>query len=143
MGGVAAVLHGAPIQTFDVDLVYSREPANIDRILAALKSLDAVFRMQPERRLRPTEGHFAGVGHLNLVTRFGPLDLLGTIGQNLGFAELLPQSSEMDVGEGTTVRVLNLETIISIKEQLASEKDVATLPILRRTLREQQIKKNT
>ena len=40
----------------------------------------------------------------------------------------------MDIGGGISVRVLNLETIISIKEQLASEKDLVGLPILRRTL---------
>lgn len=141
VGGVAAVLNGAPIQTFDLDVVYSREPANIHRMLAALETMDAIFRMQPERRLRPTKGHLAAGGHLNLVTRFGPLDLLGTIGQNLGFAELLPQSIEMEIGQGTSVRVLNLETIISIKEKLASEKDIAALPILRRTLSELRTKK--
>ncbi len=41
--GVAAVLNGAPIDTFDLDLVYSRDPANIDRLLTALESLDAIF----------------------------------------------------------------------------------------------------
>src|SRR6266478_3699191 len=82
VGGLAAVLNGAPIQTFDVDLVFSREPANIDRLLAVLRSLDAVFRMQPDRRLRPDRSHLAGGGHLNLLTSFGPLDLLGTIGEN-------------------------------------------------------------
>jgi predicted nucleotidyltransferase len=136
VGGVAAVLNGAPIHTFDVDVVYSREPGNIDRILAVLDSLDAVFRIQPERRLRPARSHIAGGGHLNLMTRFGPLDLLGTIGKGAGFAELLPQSDEMDIGQGIRVRVLNLETIISTKEQVASEKDLAVLPILRRTLDE-------
>jgi hypothetical protein len=39
------------------------------------------------------------------------------------------------------VRVLNLETLISIKEQLASEKDIAMLPLLRRTLDEIRKKK--
>jgi len=142
VGGVAAVLHGAPVQTFDIDLVYSLEPANVDRILAVLESLDAVFRIQPERRLRPARSHLAGGGHLNLVTRLGPLDLLGAIGQNSGFAELLPKSDEMDVGNGIRVRVLNLETIISTKEQVASEKDLAVLPILRRTLHEIRRKKD-
>ena len=70
------------------------------------------------------------------MTRFGPVDLLGTIGENLGFTELLPQSKEVDVGDGIRVRVLNLETIIRVKEQLRSEKDLAVLPILRRTLEE-------
>jgi hypothetical protein len=105
VGGVAAVLNGAPIQTLDVGLVYSREPGNIDRISAVLESLDAVFRIQPERRLR-ARSHLAGGGHLNLMTCLGPLDLLGTIGQDAGFAELLPQSDEMDIGHGIRVRVL-------------------------------------
>jgi hypothetical protein len=42
----------------------------------------------------------------------------------------------MAIGEGISVWVLNLETLISLKEQLGSEKDLAVLPILRQTLRE-------
>ena len=75
-----------------------------------------------------------------MLTRYGPVDLLATIGQDLGFSDLLPHSDEMDIGEGIRVRVLNLETLISIKERLASEKDVAMLPILRQTLREMKKK---
>jgi predicted nucleotidyltransferase len=142
VGGLAAVLNGAPIQTFDVDLVYSREPANIDRLLAVLRSLDAVFRIQPERRLRPDRSHLAGGGHLNLLTSFGPLDLLGTIGENLAFPDLLSHSHEMEVGQGIHIRVLNLETLISMKERLASEKDLAMLPVLRRTLSETRKKRD-
>jgi len=67
-GGVAAVLHGAPIQTFDVDIVHARGAANIMRLLAVLESLDAVFRAQPERRLKPSIEHVSGPGHLNLIT---------------------------------------------------------------------------
>ena len=117
-------------------MVYSREPANVDRLVHFLRDIDAIFRIQPERRLRPTGSHLAGGGHLNLLTRYGPIDLLATIGQNLNFSDLLPHSNEMDIGDGIRVRVLNLETLISIKEQLASEKDVAMLPVLRQTLRE-------
>ena len=135
VGGLAAVLNGAPIHTYDIDLVYSREQANVDRLLNFLREIDAIFRLQPERRLRPTASHLAGGGHLNLLTRYGPVDLLGTIGDNLSYSDLLPRSDEMEIGEGIRVRVLNLETLISIKEQLASDKDLAVLPILRQTLR--------
>ncbi len=134
VGGVAAVLNGAPVDTFDTDVVYSPEPANLDRILVFLSDVDAIFRVQPERRLRPNASHLAGSGHLNLLTSYGPLDLLGTIGRNLGYLELLPHSKELDIGEGLRVRVLDLETIIAIKEELGSEKDRATLPVLRQTL---------
>jgi predicted nucleotidyltransferase len=94
-----------------------------------------------KRRLRPTGSHLTAGGHLNLLTRYGPVDLLATIGQNLDYSDLLQHSSEMDIGDGNRVRVLNLETLISIKEQLASEKDVAMLPILRQTLLEMKKKR--
>src|SRR6266404_6774334 len=136
VGGLAAVLNGAPVDTYDVDVVHSREPANIERLLSFLQEIDAVFRIQPERRLPPTASHLAGGGHLNLITSLGPIDLLGTIGPGLSFSDLLPLSHEMAISEGMRIRVLNLETLISIKEQLASEKDLAILPILRQTLRE-------
>jgi hypothetical protein len=141
VGGLAAVLNGAPIQTYDVDLVYSREPVNIERLLAVLASMDAIFRIQPERRLRPMASHLAASGHLNLLTRYGPLDLLATIGRGLAYGDLLSHSTGMDIGEGLLIPVLDLETLIAIKEQVGGEKDTAMLPILRQTLNE--IRKRT
>lgn len=41
VGGVSAVLQGAPIATFGLDLVHSREPRNIARLIEALKELGA------------------------------------------------------------------------------------------------------
>jgi hypothetical protein len=136
VGGVAAVLNGAPIDTFDVDVVHSREAANIDRLLPVLEGLDAVYRMQPERRLRPSASHLSSPGHQNLITRYGPLDLLGTIGRDLGYHDLIPHSAELAISQELRIRVLDLETLIAIKEELGGEKDRAVLPILRRTLEE-------
>jgi hypothetical protein len=137
-GGPAAVLNGAPVNTFDIDVVHSREPANIDRLLVVLGELDAVLRIQPERRLKPNASHLASAGHLNLITQYGPLDLLGTIGRALGHQELIPHSVELAISEGVRIRVLDLETLIAVKEELAGEKDRAMLPILRRTLEEKR-----
>lgn len=131
------MLDGAPIHTYDLDIVHSRGAANIARLLPVLEELDAVYRIQPERRLRPTASHLASRGH-HLITRHGPLDLLGMIGRDLGYQDLVPHSVEMDIGEGIRVRVLDLETLIAIKEELAGEKDLAVLPILRRTLQEKK-----
>ena len=36
------------------------------------------------------------------------------------------------------IRVLDLATVIAVKEEVGGEKDLAVLPILKRTLREQQ-----
>jgi hypothetical protein len=140
VGGVAAVLNGAPVQTFDIDIVYEASAENIERLLGVLASLDAIFRIQPDRRLRPTASHLSGKGHLNLLTISGPLDLLGTIGRNLSYEDLLSHCLEMDIGGDIRVKVLDLETLISIKDQLRGDKDLAVLPILRQTLRESKKK---
>jgi hypothetical protein len=72
VGGVSAVLHGAPVTTFDLDVVHARNRENIARVLAALEELDAVYRAQPERQLRPDKSHLEGPGHQLLLTKFGP-----------------------------------------------------------------------
>ncbi len=138
VGGLAAVLNGAPVNTYDVDVVHSRRSENVARLLPVLESLDAIYRIQPLRRLRPNASHLVGPGHSNLMTKYGHLDFLGTIGEDLTYEDLLPDSEEMDLGEGLRIRVLKLEKLIEIKEQLNGEKDRAVLPILRRTLEEKR-----
>ncbi len=43
---------------------------------------------------------------------------------------------ELKVGAGLSVRVLDLATLIKVKEEVAHEKDRAVLAVLRRTLEE-------
>jgi hypothetical protein len=138
VGGVAAVLQGAPINTFDLDIVHSTDPANVSRVLAALDEFDAIYRAQPDLRLRPTASHLSSAGHQLLLTRLGPLDLLGSIGNGRTYPDLLLHTTELKAGPSLSVRVLDLETQIAIKEEVGGEKDRAALPILRRTLEERR-----
>jgi len=57
VGGVCAVLHGAPVTTFDLDLVHSRSSDNLARLLSALKELDAYYRGREGHRLTPGLSH--------------------------------------------------------------------------------------
>jgi hypothetical protein len=136
VGGIAAGLEGVPGSTLDLDVVHSRQPDNIARLLRALDSLEATYRTR--RELKPDESHLASPGHQLLMTRFGPLDILGTIGRSRSYDDLLPHTHELEVGEGLRVRVLNLETLIAVKEEVAGERDLAVLPIMRRTLEEKR-----
>ena len=72
------------------------------------------------------------------MTRYGPLDILGAIGKGRGFEELSARTVELEVSSELQVQVLDLATLIQIKEELGSEKDLAMLPILRRTLEEKR-----
>ena len=136
VGGVCAVLHGAPLATFDLDVVHSREPHNLARLMAALEELDAHYRFAGRRDKRPGPSHLASAGHQLLMTRFGPLDLLGTIGQGHDYGQLLHETVELEIGGGLKVRVLSLERLVKTKEETGQEKDKAVLPVLRRLLEE-------
>ncbi|MGH9749078.1 MAG: hypothetical protein ACRD6R_04040 [Candidatus Polarisedimenticolia bacterium] len=137
VGGVSAVLQGAPISTFDLDLVHSREPRNIARLVEALQELGAYYRGQGTRRIEPSPTLLASPGHQLLLTVHGPLDLLGTIGKGEGYEELIGATEELVVGP-VRLRVLGLPALIKSKEAAGREKDKAVLSILRRTLEEQR-----
>ena len=133
VGGVAAILEGAPISTFDVDVVYHRTDDNNARLAAALGELNALYKDPAGRRIVPDEAKLATI-HLHLLqTDLGPLDVLLRVGDDLTYAQLLRRSIEYEVA-GLRLKVLNLETVIESKEFANRDKDRATLPILRRTL---------
>ncbi len=136
VGGVAAVLNGAPIATFDLDIVHARDDENIQRLMAALVELDARYRDPAGRVLRPEPLSLGGTGHHLFITTCGPLDVLGMVGQNEGYDDLVVNGRVLTIG-GHAVRVLDLPALIRTKEAAGRDKDKAALPVLRRALAEQ------
>lgn len=130
-------MHGAPVSTFDLDIVHSRSEDNLTRLKEALEDLDAYYRTRRDKRLIPDITHLASPGHQLLMTRFGPLDLLGAIGDGKSYEDLIEQTSKESL-ENMSVYLLNLETLINIKEKIGREKDNAVLPVLRSTLKEKK-----
>jgi hypothetical protein len=96
----------------------------------------AVYRSQPERQLRPGESHLSGEGHQLLLTKFGALDVLGMIGKSRDWDDLREHSRAVEVEPGILLQVLDLETLIAVKEELGFPKDLAVLPILKQALKE-------
>ena len=130
-------MHGAPVSTFDLDIVHSRSEDNLTRLMEALEDLDAYYRTRQDKRLIPDITHLASPGHQLLMTRFGPLDLLGAVGDGKSYEDLIEQTSKENL-ENISVYLLNLETLINIKEKIGREKDNAVLPVLRSTLEEKK-----
>src|SRR5688572_28515482 len=90
-------------------------------MLMALDELDAVFRLD-DRRLRPNASHLEGPGHLLLKTRFGVLDLLGTVEETTTFESLLEDSVRVDL-EDISILVLSLDRLLKMKRKLNRPKD--------------------
>lgn len=74
-------------------------------------------------------------GHKLLMTRCGPLDMLGFAGNQHDYQELAQQSVAVSIDEDVQVLVVDLPMLIRIKEELPFEKDRAVLPLLRATHR--------
>jgi hypothetical protein len=134
VGGVAAVLQGVPISTLDTDIVYRRTADNVERLVAALRQLEAIYRDPAGRRIEPDAARLAAGGHHLLKTRFGPLDVLATIGANRTYEDLEPYVARYTL-EGMSILLLDLRVIIETKEQAGRSKDLLALPVLRETLR--------
>lgn len=140
VGGVCAVIHGAPVSTFDLDIVPERSGENVARLLRALENVDALHRDLAGRSIPPDASRLSGPGHNLFMTRLGPLDVLGTIGEGRDFSSLAARSRTIDLGDGLAARVLDLAVLIDVKREAGREKDLATLPILVRTLEERKRK---
>jgi hypothetical protein len=135
VGMMAGVLRGAPLVTVDLDLVHRRSAANVARLLEVLAGLDAAYR-HDTRGLRPDASHLMSAGHQLLKTTHGDLDCLGTVGDGKSYEDLLGRAPELRLGEGLSARVIDLPTLIELKEHAGRPKDLAVLPVLRATLEE-------
>ena len=129
VGGAAAILHGAPTSTLDLDIVHRRTEDNVDRLYAVLRDLDAFHRDPAGRQLRPSRDALAGTGQLNLSTSLGPLDPLCVLHDGRGYDDLVANTVEMRDGN-IVIRVIDLPTLIAIKAKTGRARDRILLPIL-------------
>ena len=133
VGGMAAVAQGAPVTTFDLDIVHRQTDENIERLIKFLRSIGAYQRRPDDKVIRPNDKDLQGKGHVLLTTRFGPLDVLATIEKGRGFEELLADTVEIEF-QDFKVYVLGLETIVALKRESKDPKDRYRLQILQETL---------
>ena len=144
VGGVAARAHGAGRQTTDIDCVPNRDHENLERLAAALLSLNARLRVagmpDDEARLLPVRldaETLAAFGSSTWMTDAGPFDLLVELRDSSGgrhsYADLLPRAVHITIGR-TEVRVAALRDIVESKQFAGRPKDLEALPELRALL---------
>ncbi|MGH9032134.1 MAG: hypothetical protein ACRDZV_08375 [Acidimicrobiia bacterium] len=132
IGGLAATLHGSPVRTGDADICPAPAPANLARLAAALRSMDAGLRVEGEPGRIPfrCDAQFlARMEIVNLRTRFGALDISKQPAGTDGYADLTEHAVEMQVGD-FKVAVASLSDVIRSKEAANRPKDHETLPTL-------------
>ena len=134
VGGVAANLFGSARLTYDLDVLYSRDRANLARIVHALRSV------HPYLRDAPTGLPFSldlrtllNGSNFTLTTDLGPLDLLAEIPGARSYEELLPHSLEISESD-LKFRCVTLERLIQLKNAAGRPKDLEVLAELKAIL---------
>ena len=141
VGGFAAVAHGAPYITNDIDITPKDDLENLARLSEALEELHARVRGDHEGRETFAFGHDAaslrGRRVLNLTTDAGNLDLTVVPAGTSGYEDLRRDAIEISI-DGIPVRVASLADVIRSKAAADRPKDRSALPVLRRLLEQQR-----
>ncbi|HZD18758.1 MAG TPA: hypothetical protein VE669_11515 [Actinomycetota bacterium] len=138
IGGMAAILHGAPHITTDVDVVPEEARDNLERLSAALKELHARIRVKGEDEGVPFDHSAESLPRVriwNLVTDHGDLDITFVPSGTGGYDDLVRDVEPMTV-RGISVPVASLADIVRSKEAAGRDRDRLILPVLRRILEE-------
>jgi hypothetical protein len=138
VGGFAAVIHGSPYVTTDVDVVPERSEENLRRLSEALRAMHARVwtSSEPEGIPFDHDAHSLGETNVwNLVTDHGRLDLTFVPSGTNGFDDLERDALHLTI-LGVEVDVASLADVIRSKEAAGRDKDRLVLPVLRRILEE-------
>ena len=123
IGGLAGLAHGSSYPTYDLDVMYDRDPENLERLASVLRAVGATLRGAPADLPFQLDARTLGEGgNFTFDTRNGPLDILAYPSGAASFAEIKNASDRIDLG-GRSVRVASLDHLIAMKDAAGRPKD--------------------
>ena len=124
IGGVAAQAHGSTQFTGDLDICYSGEDANLERLGQTLVGLGARLRgVAEDVPFVPDGPTLRRTQILTLDTPLGPLDLLVDPSGSPGYAALSERALRVEWA-GTTIKVASVADLIAMKRAAGRPKDL-------------------
>jgi hypothetical protein len=127
VGGAAAIAHGSARFTQDLDIVYLRTAANLDRLAAALANHKPYLRGAPSGLPFIWDAATLARGlNFTLVTSLGDIDLLGEIPGGGTYEDLSAGAIELQVFR-TRCLCLSLPQLIRAKRAAGRPKDLEAL----------------
>lgn len=127
VGGVAALIHGSLLLTNDLDVCYSRDPANLKRLADALQSVHARLRNAPEGLPFILDAETLKRGlNFTFATDIGDLDLLGEVRGVGHYQDVLAGSLTVEMF-GLRFAVIDIGKLIAAKRAAGRAKDLIAL----------------
>lgn len=139
VGGVAAQAHGSSQFTGDLDICYSADADNLERLGKTLVELGARLRgVAADVPFVPDAPTLSRTQILTLDTPHGPVDLVVEPSGSPGYDRLARNALRVEWA-GTTIKIASLDDLIAMKRATGRPKDllaVEELEAIQRLLRE-------
>ncbi|MBA2632268.1 MAG: hypothetical protein H0U86_04615 [Chloroflexi bacterium] len=127
IGGLAAVTHGAPIVTQDVDLCYARDSDNLERLAAALAEVHAYLRgADPGLPFRLDARTLSKGDAFTFTTDLGWIDILATPAGTEGYDDLARTADTFQLF-GHRVLIAAVDDLIRMKRAAGRPKDLLAI----------------
>jgi hypothetical protein len=127
VGGLAAVTHGAPLVTQDVDICYARDDENLGQLAGALAEVHAVLRgADPGLPFRVDAATLRNGDTFTLATDVGWIDVLGTPSGTAGYEDLAASADVFQLF-GQRVLVASVDDLIRMKRAAGRPKDLLAI----------------
>ncbi|HWO16832.1 MAG TPA: hypothetical protein VNM89_09005 [Solirubrobacterales bacterium] len=123
IGGMAGIAHGSNYPSFDLDVVYARDRANIARLVAALEEIGVRLRGAPADLpfLFDVQTIWNGA-NFTFITPHGELDVFGDVAGINSYEDLRSTAEEEEVA-GVPVRIASIDHLIAMKKAANRAKD--------------------
>jgi hypothetical protein len=128
VGNAAAALHGAPVTTLDIDFMFRKTPANLQKLKGVARDLGAAI-------LKP----YYPVSDLYRVVNDDQglqLDFMARLDGVRSFEGLRSRAEAVEFGHARLL-VASLSDVIASKRAAGRPRDLAVIEVLEKTLEEQ------
>jgi hypothetical protein len=123
IGGMAGLAHGSAYPTYDLDVVYARDRANLERMTAALRELGVTLRgAPPDLPFQLDAQTLANGSNFTFDSPYGSFDILGDAA-GMGSYDELRNGAVVATIEEIEVRVASLNHLIAMKRAANRPKD--------------------